>query len=518
MAYIVSPYAGAAEFPSDNLPAQLLSQGLQAGYARRMKEMENKMKLEEEGKKARDEAFKGITLDLSKTDEIFWDDLKRENEKLYNYISEEYKKDPRVFVNNPTIAKLIEAYNTKKSQYENLTANIEKQKTLKATTEKDEKKAYNVQNTEFGDWYNKFYDLNASEEDIKNAQNNFTTKVGSGTSLFNLVPNFKPRNWEDITKEANSLQETQDKRSIFSTPEQIDLVKKRIINDPATFENLAKDIGEDFKTEEGKANVLKKVEALFETRDLPPSSGGGKINIDYPTQPLSAIGIIENAPVGTGLENAKGQKANAVYYSTLPPIVNREINSQQILPANSETKDWLKDNTQVRNATIGPPYAVAIYKKGIMGHPLKSNGKYDLTESIDLGGTAVPIGKEDEQKGKYTYKLMHDVSWNVGNVTYYGTTPYDNYTANMFMLESNQDKPLVAENQRRMLSKIDELNSKLPKTTVKPTSSTPKKEAAGAAKMIKIKGKDYPESKIAEKAKESGMSMEEYINFLNSEK
>jgi len=126
MAYIVSPYAGAAEFPSDNLPAQLLSQGLQAGYARRMKEMENKMKLQEEGKKAFDEAYKYAKLDLSKVDPIYHDELKRKADNLGKNMVAAYQANPRMFSNNTEISTRINELNTLRTEYEALSSDIQK--------------------------------------------------------------------------------------------------------------------------------------------------------------------------------------------------------------------------------------------------------------------------------------------------------------------------------------------------------------------------------------------------------
>jgi len=126
MAYIVSPYAGAAEFPSDNLPAQLLSQGLQAGYARRMKEMENKMKLQEEGKKAFDEAYKYAKLDLSKVDPAYHDELKQKAENLGKNMVASYQANSTAFPNDTAIAEEIRRLNTLKTEYEALSSDIQK--------------------------------------------------------------------------------------------------------------------------------------------------------------------------------------------------------------------------------------------------------------------------------------------------------------------------------------------------------------------------------------------------------
>ena len=165
MAYIVSPYAGAAEFPSDNMPAQLLQQGLQAGYARRMKEMEQKMKLKEEGKKKLDEAYKYAKLDLSKVHPIYQNELLSESNAVTKEAAEAFLKDPTTFAYDTEIADKIGKLNTKKSIYEQRSAVINKQEEAKRQLEKEGK--FDVIPTEFGNLMNEYTNPETSPETKK---------------------------------------------------------------------------------------------------------------------------------------------------------------------------------------------------------------------------------------------------------------------------------------------------------------------------------------------------------------
>ena len=177
MAYIVSPYAGAAEFPSDNLPAQLLSQGLQAGYARRMKEMENKMKLEEEGKKAFDEAYKYANLDLSKVDRIYHDELKRQADNLAKGMIEAYKQNPSSFKYNTAIADEARRLSTLKTQREAQSSDI--QKSMDARRQLEKEGNFDVAFNELGQAYSAWQNATDPTEKAKKQQE-FIERYTSG--------------------------------------------------------------------------------------------------------------------------------------------------------------------------------------------------------------------------------------------------------------------------------------------------------------------------------------------------
>lgn len=178
MAYIVSPYAGAAEFPSDNMPAQLLQQGLQAGYARRMKEMEQKMKLQEEGKKAFDESYKYANLDLSKVDPIYQNELKNKASSLAKTMVEAYKQNPATFKNNTDIAEMARKLQEEKSQYENLSTFIKSEREAKKQFEKEGK--IDVTSTEFGNLYEEYVNPTTAPERKSEIEAIWQTKFTGG--------------------------------------------------------------------------------------------------------------------------------------------------------------------------------------------------------------------------------------------------------------------------------------------------------------------------------------------------
>lgn len=189
MAYIVSPYAGAAEFPSDNMPAQLLQQGLQAGYARRMKEMEQKMKLQEEGKKKFDEAYKYANLDLSKVDPIYHNDLKNKASLLAKTMVEVYKQNPATFKNNTDIAEMARKLQEEKSQYESLSSFIKSEREAKKQYEKEGK--VDVLATEPGNLYERYQDPTTTPEE-KSRIESMWPNIFTGGNLYTINPKVAP--------------------------------------------------------------------------------------------------------------------------------------------------------------------------------------------------------------------------------------------------------------------------------------------------------------------------------------
>lgn len=154
MAYVISPYAQPAVLPRDNTGAQLVSEIAKAGYARRMKEMEQKMKLQEEGKKAFDEAYKYANLDLSKVDPIYHSPLKSKADTLAKTMVEAYNQNPATFKNNTDIAEMARKLQQEKSQYENLSTFIKSEREAKRQLEKEGK--LDVTPTGFGNLYEEF--------------------------------------------------------------------------------------------------------------------------------------------------------------------------------------------------------------------------------------------------------------------------------------------------------------------------------------------------------------------------
>ena len=241
MAYIVSPYAGAAEFPSDNMPAQLLQQGLQAGYARRMKEMEQKMKLKEEGKKAFDEAYKYAKLDLSKVNPIYQNELLSEFNAVTKEAAEAFLKDPTTFAYNTEIANKIGKLNTKKSIYEQRSAAIDKDEEAKRQFEKEGK--FDVSNTEYGNLYEKYQDPTTTPEEKSRIESMWPSYY-TGGNLHTINPKVAP--YTPLEEIGKAIQDTV-KASIEKgdvTEEQYlaakDVIRQKLSKNPSNIPYYAK--------------------------------------------------------------------------------------------------------------------------------------------------------------------------------------------------------------------------------------------------------------------------------------
>ena len=83
------------------------------------------------------------------------------------------------------------------------------------------------------------------------------------------------------------------------------------------------------------------------------------------------------------------------------------------------------------------------------------------TKIEDIGGTAVPDGKLESDKGTYEYKLRHPINWEADGMTYNAYTPFDANTASLFMQESQSDKPIIIANITKMKEEMDRLNAGL---------------------------------------------------------
>ena len=263
MAYIVSPYAGAAEFPSDNMPAQLLQQGLQAGYARRMKEMEQKMKLKEEGKKAFDEAYKYAKLDLSKVNPIYQNELLSEFNAVTKEAAEAFLKDPTTFAYNTEIANKIGKLNTKKSIYEQRSAAIDKDEEAKRQFEKEGK--FDVSNTEYGNLYEKYQDPTTTPEEKSRIESMWPSYY-TGGNLHTINPKVAP--YTPLEEIGKAIQDTV-KASIEKgdvTEEQYlaakDVIRQKLTKNPnnipyyAKFYNVAIDPQNPKKAEDELVEII----------------------------------------------------------------------------------------------------------------------------------------------------------------------------------------------------------------------------------------------------------------------
>lgn len=178
MAYVISPYAQPAVLPRDNTGAQLVSEIAKAGYARRMKEMEQKMKLQEEGKKAFDKAYEYANLDLSKVDPIYQNELKNKASTLAKTMVEAYKQNPATFKNNTDIAEMARKLQEEKSQYENLSTFIKSEREAKRQLEKEGKR--DVTATDFGALYEEFDNPTTTPERKSEIESDWQTKFTGG--------------------------------------------------------------------------------------------------------------------------------------------------------------------------------------------------------------------------------------------------------------------------------------------------------------------------------------------------
>jgi len=298
MAYIVSPYAGAAEFPSDNLPAQLLSQGLQAGYARRMKEMENKMKLQEEGKKAFDEAYKYAKLDLSKVDPAYHEELKRQAENLGKNMVAAYQANPTAFPNNTAIAEEGRRLNTLKTEYEALSSDIQKADDARRQLEKEGK--FDITATE----NRKILDALRTEQDsAKRAELFEAFKRGyKGGELDKATPKVADYTWEgNVAKEAKDLIASQQGRKLDYT--QRKTFEDVIMKDEYKKSSLAKQIDLDISTPEGEQELKKRIQSYLPQGEKPAPQGGGGIylggnSVANKKTILTTVSSVENKDLG----------------------------------------------------------------------------------------------------------------------------------------------------------------------------------------------------------------------------
>lgn len=189
MAYVISPYAQPAILPRDNTGAQLASEIAKSGYARRMKEMEQKMKLQEEGKKKLDEAYKYANLDLKNIDPIYHNELKAESDALAKNMTEAYARNPASFAYNTDIAEQIRKLNEKKGAYEQYSGLIKLEKDAKRKIEDAGK--MDVASTDFGTLYEEYTNPETSSERKKEIESFWRDKF-TGANLYTAKPRVAP--------------------------------------------------------------------------------------------------------------------------------------------------------------------------------------------------------------------------------------------------------------------------------------------------------------------------------------
>jgi len=398
MAYIVSPYAGAAEFPSDNLPAQLLSQGLQAGYARRMKEMENKMKLQEEGKKAFDEAYKYAKLDLSKVDPVYHDELKSLSDNLGKNMVAAYQDNPRAFSNNTAIAEDIRRLNTLKTEYEALSSDI--QKADDAQRQLKQKGDFDITPTE----NRKILDALRVEKDPAKRKELFEAFKGGyrGGELDAVTLKVAPYRLNDWAQEVENLQRQVNLRE--EPYPQKEFVIKTVTNNPKKLKDIADEIGVDASTPEGMAQVEKALASYLTENKKPAPQGGGyglgyASSITNPTPGRVDFGMTTEKQGGGTMtaQSSVTSPAQITFSTAMPttlvqPSVSYGLENGKTLNTDADFKD-----NKLLEVALSKVALLPVYKKGVT----RKGG-------VDVSGEIVDdLNLNDERlNGKYEYKVF----------------------------------------------------------------------------------------------------------------
>jgi len=399
MAYIVSPYAGAAEFPSDNLPAQLLSQGLQAGYARRMKEMENKMKLQEEGKKAFDEAYKYAKLDLSKVDPAYHEPLKQLAENLGKNMVAAYQANPTAFPSNTAIAEEGRRLNTLKTEYEALSSDIQKADDARRQLEKEGK--FDITPTE----NRKILDALRTEQDPAKRAELFEVfnRGYKGGELDKVMLKVEPYTWENnVAKEARDLRETQTDRT--KDFKQRDTWVASIMNDKYKKSSLAKQIGLDISTPEGEQELKKRIESYAQPEKLPAPQGGGyglgyASSITKPTTGRVDFGMTTEKQGGGTMtaQSSVTSPAQITFSTAMPTTLVQPSVSYGLENGKTLNNDADFNDNKLFEVALSKVALLPVYKKGVT----RKGG-------VDISGEIVDdLNLNDERlNGKYEYKVF----------------------------------------------------------------------------------------------------------------
>lgn len=477
MAYIVSPYAGAAEFPSDNLPAQLLSQGLQAGYARRMKEMENKMKLQEEGKKAFDEAYKYAKLDLSKVDPAYHDELKSLSDNLFKDMAAAYEASPTTFSNNTAIAEEVRRLNTLRTEYEALSSDIQKADDARRQLEKEGK--FDITPTE----NRKILDaLRVEKDPNKRAELFEKFKQYRGGELDAVTLKVEPYRLNDWAQEVENLQRQVNLRE--EPYPQKEFVIKTVTNNPKKLKDIADEIGVDASTPEGMAQVEKALASYLKENKKPAPQGGGYrlpyASITKPTPGRVDFGMTTEKQGGGTMtaQSSVTAPAQITFSTAMPttlvqPSVSYGLENGKTLNNDADFKDNKLFEVALSKVALLPVYKKGVTRKG----------------GVDISGEIVDdLNLNDERlNGKYEYKVFaigqgtKEVSAGSRGkelITKDLYIPINQVKDAVWDKLAQSEKQSVMENIFDMKSKAIEYNSKLKSpSSEKPAAEKPKGEA-----------------------------------------
>lgn len=371
MAYIVSPYAGAAEFPSDNMPAQLLQQGLQAGYARRMKEMEQKMKLQEEGKKKLDEAYKYAKLDLKNIDPIYHNELKAESDALAKNMTEAYARNPASFAYNTDIAEQIRKLNEKKGAYEQYSGLIKLEKDAKRKIEDAGK--MDVASTDFGTLYEEYTNPETSPETKKEIESKWRDKF-TGANLYTAKPRVAPYTpLEEFGKAIQDTVKASDEKGDVTKEQYLtakDIIRQKLNENPnnipyyAKFYNVAIDQQNPKKAEDELVEIInEKQNPLNIKRDEPRTN----------FYPSGGFYETKNVSIGEGT-------------SVLPSTSKAESEWEKIASKLEEAH-----NEGIKKRGLDPldyPYDEERFKKQYINNWLQTHKTPTTFHSVEYKGTA----------------------------------------------------------------------------------------------------------------------------------
>ena len=472
-----------------------------------MADLEREMQEQKAQKDLMDAAWKYGIVDTKGIHPILHDAATREGQGYFKTLVEERAKTPQgSYLNPANLSWAQQNFTNNIGKLQSLSKTIPEEKQKYAEMEKSGK--WDVVPTELGQALID-YERTGDPEKRKFFEENY-----HGGGLYTATPKYEVPTIAEIGAAVKKVQEQSvetGNKTTKQTPAAMDIVTQ-VLLDPRAVDYYSKMYGIDASTPQGQMklketihNVVNPVSISFNKPKVPNNFS---LNLGANT-PLSSIGLEANVPTGTGKMNNQGQRSTAVLKSTLAPVKDRQISAINIIPENEVTKAFLKNKQSVSGVTFNPPELVPIYYDGIQGHPIV-NGKIVTTKIEDIGGTAVPDGKLESDKGTYEYKLRHPINWEADGMTYNAYTPFDANTASLFMQESQSDKPIIIANITKMKEEMDRLNESI-------KSVKPKTKVVDENKII-IKGKEYPESKVLEQAKKSGMTKEEYINALNSMK
>jgi hypothetical protein len=399
MAYVISPYAQPAILPRDNTGVQLVSEIAKAGYARRMKEMENKMKLEEEGRKAFDEAYKYANLDLSKVDPIYHDELKRQADALAKGMIEAYKQNPASFKYNTAIADEARRLSTIKTQREAQSADIQKSMDARRQLEKEGK--FDVAFNELGQAYSAWQNATDPAEKAKKQQE-FIERYTSG-DLNIATPKVEDYTWAgNVAKEAKDLIQSQQGRKLDYT--QRKTFEDVIMNDERKKSSLAKQIGLDSSTPEGEQELRKRIQSYLPSGEKPAPQGGGyglgyASSITNPTPGRVDFGMTTEKQGGGTMtaQSSVTSPAQITFSTAMPttlvqPSVSYGLENGKTLNNDADFKDNKLFEVALSKVALLPVYKKGVTRKG----------------GVDVSGEIVDdLNLNDERlNGKYEYKVF----------------------------------------------------------------------------------------------------------------